>query len=552
MPDIFLSYTREDAGLAQTYRDALLREGFEVWWDATLRSGETYDEVTEAALRGAKAVVVLWSPRSVASRWVRAEATIAHRNQTLAPVMIEPCERPVMFELTQTAELVHWRGAPDDKAWLAFLDDVRRMVGRSGAVPSAAAAAPASAGVGAGSGAPDIAMLPLTHRAGDGDLELLAEDLTEEITRELAQSAFFKVIAAGTMAVWRGQPVDYRALGRELHPRYLIEGKLQRAGEDVRLTIQLIDADAASVVWSPRFVRKAADVAASAEEFPVAVAAELGERIVQIEMNRVMTKPGPFSGWEHLLRSHAYESRPGLESAYRAVEEARNAVAAAPELGLAHAVLAGSLATYAAAYGEGIDDALGHEIRAHIKRAVELGGDNPTVIARLVATYRALGDGETSLRLARRAVELYPHAGYTRFALGLAYFALGRTADVIATLGERDPPAADARLSSWFALLGACYWLEGKPSDAEAAIDRALALHPDWDLALTWKAILSADRGEQEAARDIMRRLRDVDPAKSFDLHVRQMFDLPAGRERFAGAAAILWGLWDAEGDGER
>jgi TolB-like protein len=315
MPDIFLSYTREDVAVAQTYRDALLREGFEVWWDATLRSGETYDEVTEAALRGAKAVVVLWSPRSVASRWVRAEATIALRNQTLAPVMIEACERPVMFELTQTVELVHWRGAADDKAWLAFLDDVRRMVGRSETVPSAPGAAPTPPPHGPGSGAPNVAVLPLTHRAGDENLELLGEDLTEEITRELTQSAFFKVIAAGTMAVWRGQPVDYRALGRELHARYLIEGKLQRAGEDVRLTVQLIDAEAASVVWSPRFVRRAADIVASPEEFPVAVAAELGEHILQIEMNRVMTKPGPFSGWEHLLRAHAYEARPGLDSA---------------------------------------------------------------------------------------------------------------------------------------------------------------------------------------------------------------------------------------------
>ena len=67
-PDIFLSYNREDAAVAQTYRDAFEREGFDVWWDATLRSGEAYDEVTEAALRGARAVVVLWSPRSVASR----------------------------------------------------------------------------------------------------------------------------------------------------------------------------------------------------------------------------------------------------------------------------------------------------------------------------------------------------------------------------------------------------------------------------------------------------------------------------------------------------
>ena len=129
-PDIFLSYNRDDAAVAQTYRDALAREGFVVWWDATLRSGEAYDKVTEAALRGAKTVVVLWSPRSVDSRWVRAEATIADRNGTLMLETIGPCERPVMFELTQTADLSHWRGDADDKLWRAFLGDVRRMVER--------------------------------------------------------------------------------------------------------------------------------------------------------------------------------------------------------------------------------------------------------------------------------------------------------------------------------------------------------------------------------------------------------------------------------------
>ena len=90
-PDIFLSYNREDAATARFYADAFAEAGLEVWWDAALRSGESYDEVTEAALREARAVVVLWSPRSVVSRWVRAEATIADRNKTFMPVMIEAC-----------------------------------------------------------------------------------------------------------------------------------------------------------------------------------------------------------------------------------------------------------------------------------------------------------------------------------------------------------------------------------------------------------------------------------------------------------------------------
>src|SRR6516225_1279382 len=129
MPDIFLSYTREDQATAQRFAEAFEAQGFSVWWDATLRSGEAYDQVTEEALRTAKAVVVLWSKKSVASRWVRAEATLADRNKTLIPAMIEPCDRPIMFELTQAADLTHWRGAADDKAWRAFLDDVRRFVG---------------------------------------------------------------------------------------------------------------------------------------------------------------------------------------------------------------------------------------------------------------------------------------------------------------------------------------------------------------------------------------------------------------------------------------
>jgi hypothetical protein len=132
-PDIFLSYNREDQATARRFAERFTAEGFEVWWDVTLRSGEAYDEVTEAALRAAKAVVVLWSKRSVASRWVRSEATLGDRNGTLVPAMIEPCERPVMFELTQTAELTHWKGEADDKAWLAFLSDVRRHVDPAGA-----------------------------------------------------------------------------------------------------------------------------------------------------------------------------------------------------------------------------------------------------------------------------------------------------------------------------------------------------------------------------------------------------------------------------------
>jgi len=141
MADIFLSYAREDQETARLFADGLEAAGLTVWWDVTLRSGEAYDEVTEEALREAKAVVVLWSRNSVDSRWVRAEATHGDKNKILAPAMIEPCERPILFELTQAAELFDWKGDLNDPAWNEFVDDLRKLI----AAGEAAATAPAQA-----------------------------------------------------------------------------------------------------------------------------------------------------------------------------------------------------------------------------------------------------------------------------------------------------------------------------------------------------------------------------------------------------------------------
>lgn len=126
--DVFLSYARHDRGTARMFAECLVDEGFTVWWDASLRSGETFDEVIERNLRDAKAVVVLWSPASVASRWVRAEATLADRRNKLAPAIIEPCDRPIIFELTHAAEFSDWRGDMSDPRWQTFVSDLRRLM----------------------------------------------------------------------------------------------------------------------------------------------------------------------------------------------------------------------------------------------------------------------------------------------------------------------------------------------------------------------------------------------------------------------------------------
>jgi TolB-like protein/Tfp pilus assembly protein PilF len=544
-PDIFLSYNREDASMAKLFAEAFAHEGLEVWWDQTLRSGETYDEVTEAALRGAKAVVVLWSPRSVASHWVRAEATIAHRAKTLVPATIEPCDKPVMFELTQTAELSRWRGEAGDPSWLAFLSDVRGMVRRE--VPAAVHPAPTQL-------APEyelplVAVIPFTHRAGDEDMEMLAEDLTEDVTRELAQKIWFEVIAASKMAVWRGKPVDSQALGRQLNVRYLIEGKLQRAGEDARLTVQLIDADSAKMVWSSRMALKLSDIATLPEAFTASVAAEVGGQIEKIETNAAMAKPGPHSALEHVLRALAYIGRQGSDSSRLAIAELRQSLTAAPDNARTHALLASMLSSLATDQGEKLDDAQISEIQTHIRRAMQLDGDNPTVITGVCEAYRGLGEYETALRLAQRVVELYPNSYGCQFLLGSVNLSLGRTAEVIAAY-PRQVLHSSFDLARYMALtdLGMSYLLEGQPDEAKAALDRALAFHPDYHLALKWKAIVAAHRSEEAEALAAVKRLRVVEPAMTLEQHIWQIVRAPKLAELTAEHVVTLRRLWEETG----
>jgi TolB-like protein len=546
-PDIFLSYNREDQATAQRFAEAFERDGFSVWWDVTLRSGETYDEVTEAALRGAKAVVVLWSPRSVQSHWVRAEATIAHRAKTLIPAVIAPCDKPVMFELTQTADLMHWQGEAEDKVWRSFLADVRRMVGRQDAPPPAHDPTSTNAQVDEVGGPPFVAMLPLTYRPGDDELAALTEELTEDITREMAQGSLFRMISASTMARWRGKDADHMTLRRDLHANYAIEGRCQRAGEDIRLSFQLVDTATGGMLKSARFVRPLGDVSARPEELLAAVAIELAEDIEQVEMNRAIALSGPLSGWDHLLRGMAHTRRAGVESNAMAIEEARRAVAAAPDIGLAHALLAHTLAIPAGATGEELDEERTREIQAHTRRAMQLDGDNPEVFAQLMTGYSAMRETDPGLQMARRAFELNPKSPNTLFWLAVAYVGNGQTKEAIATIVTYESLTRLHRhrpVAIW--LRGMCEFIEGRHAEAAATLDRSLAIHPDFVLALKWKAILASRMDDEPTALAIVRRIKELEPGTPLEQHIWQMMRLPKMGPLSANAAATFRRLWEA------
>jgi formylglycine-generating enzyme required for sulfatase activity len=123
----------------------LREEGFSVWWDDDLTPRTAWDAILEHEIGQAGAVVVLWTPRSVQSEWVRTEAHYGQDRSKLVPVLIENCELPIAFMLRQTVRLTDWNGDRSDRHWrklLIWIADLTAHGASTSRAPDDAAAPP--------------------------------------------------------------------------------------------------------------------------------------------------------------------------------------------------------------------------------------------------------------------------------------------------------------------------------------------------------------------------------------------------------------------------
>ncbi len=128
MADIFISYKREEKEIANKFVELFQQAGFTVWWDDRINPASSWDETIEREITEAAAVVVLWSPLSVSSEWVRTEAHFASNNKKLVPAQVKNCTIPLAFTLTQAAQLQQWKGDPNDRQWVKCLTWVKDLV----------------------------------------------------------------------------------------------------------------------------------------------------------------------------------------------------------------------------------------------------------------------------------------------------------------------------------------------------------------------------------------------------------------------------------------
>ncbi len=120
MADVFLSYAKEDKETARLLADSIAAEGWSVFWDRHIPSGQSWSEYISRALDESKCVVVLWTRTSIRSRWVLEEAEEAA--DKLIPVLVDPVRPPLGFRRMQAAPLRNWRGDRESDEFRDFVE----------------------------------------------------------------------------------------------------------------------------------------------------------------------------------------------------------------------------------------------------------------------------------------------------------------------------------------------------------------------------------------------------------------------------------------------
>jgi formylglycine-generating enzyme required for sulfatase activity len=129
MSDIFLSYSSKDRQWAKLLADCLQKEGWSVWWDRTIPTGQIYAKVIKEALSNARSVVVIWSHESVDSDWVQEEAAKGRDRGILVPVFKENAEPPMGFGMIQAADLSDWDSNLESEQFKKLIQDLTSILG---------------------------------------------------------------------------------------------------------------------------------------------------------------------------------------------------------------------------------------------------------------------------------------------------------------------------------------------------------------------------------------------------------------------------------------
>ncbi|RVO20844.1 adenylate/guanylate cyclase domain-containing protein, partial [Sinorhizobium meliloti] len=362
---------------------------------------------------------------------------------------------------------------------------------------------------------PTVAVLPFDNMSGDAEQSYFADGLTEDIIANLARNPELQVIARNSTFALRGQAEDIRLIGERLGAGYVVEGSARRAGDQLRVVAQLIDARSGAHLWSRSYDRRVEDIFAVQTELTAEIVSHLVSYVRESEVSNAAERPTEnLQAYDLVLKArdrykHGSKDAEALIAArallHRALELDPGYAAARANLGMTYIVdfvqnLSGRATTTDVETG-----------LSEARQAVRLDPNLAAGFQVLSFGLSATGDYPGAMQAAQRAVELNPNDPDSLMALAKAQVRFGSYDEAVqnAERARRLHPMAPEYYTYVY---GQALYAAGRLDEADEVLRECLIRAPqEADCLLIRTAVLS-QRGDVEGAQRTMARLTEVDP----------------------------------------
>jgi TolB-like protein len=322
-----------------------------------------------------------------------------------------------------------------------------------------------------------IVVLPFANMGGDPEQDYFVDGVTESLTTDLSRVNGAFVIARNTAFTFKGRPIDVKKLGRELNVRYVLEGSVQRAGNRLRVNVQLVDAETGNHLWAERFDKPVADLFDMQDEIVSRLANALDAELIAAEARRAERSTHP-DAMDLVFQGTSWLNK-GLTPDFMA------------------------------------------QARSFFEKAMALDPENVEAMVGLARVDAVLGGAvmtdDYSARLAAaektitKVLSLTPNHASAHAILGLVQISTKRAAQGIAECEQA--LALDRNLARAHALIGLALYFLGRGAETEPHIKEALRLSPRDTIAprwFIWVGLAKAQLGADAEAVVWMRRGLDA------------------------------------------
>ena len=514
MADVFISYARADKARVAPLVAAIEAKGWSVWWDPEISPGKEFDDEIDTELMSAKAVVVVWTPTSVVSRWVRGEARDAADRGVLVPVRFEQARLPIDVRAIHTTDLDDWDEDPASTPAQACLHALAAMIAHASAAQAAEAKTHAAAPAKKEAPRYSVCVLPFLNMSGDPEQEYFSDGISEDIITDLNKVSALEVVSRNTAFACKGKQMDASAIARKLKVTHVLEGSVRRAGGRVRITAQLTDATNDRQVWAERFDRETDDIFALQDEISHAIVKALRLQLLP-EERRAIRRRGTESVEAHdlfLMARQIYATTQEDERGSQAIIRAcQRATEIDPHYPQAWALLAWGQRSQNS-FSKQPDDGM-----AAVDQALALDPDLVEAHAVKADILRTRGEMDAAMSEANTALKLDPESYEANRVAGRIAYMQHRFKDAVVyyekTIGLMDGDVNSAMmLTSSYRALGDT---AGRLRAAAVAVQRAdavLARDQNNVAVIAFSANALSAAGDAERATARMSRALLIDP----------------------------------------